>query len=243
MMSVEHKVIQLTEMQDETGYTYDFEGLPLTPANAEKIVFMCCSGLLSREQIITKVYDFHIQNGGNINGVNHTQTIRRALGNLVKRGEIPAQPMRGYYSINNNILIDAKKHDQSVDNLDAEILPVEMPVAVYAYYFPTYEKYAILNGERYWPIKIGRTDRYVSDRISQQSTAFPESPNIIFSLNTENSKIVEDAIHAILIARGRSCLQGSSKAGLRSGAEWFYTNPGELTEILEFIGFENDQPL
>lgn len=228
---------------DETApaIAYEFSGIPLTPSNAEKIIFLCCSGTMPRADIVKRVYEYHMSNGGVDSGTNKTHTVKRALAQLVTKGDIPAQASKGFYSIPNNRPIDVYESSTEEDVQSEDDLFLEIPGALYAYYFPAYERLASLNGDNFWPIKIGQTDRYVSDRISSQSTAFPEKPILLFSINSDKPKILERAIHYILKARGKNCNLDNDESELKGGSEWFMTNPNELFEILDFLYVDYDK--
>jgi len=84
-------------------------------------------------------------------------------------------------------------------------------------------------GKNRWACKIGRTDRDPLLRIlSQSSTALPETPFIEFVIKTQNSNLLEAAIHSVLQIRNQH-LKNSP------GYEWFETNPDEVLEIVRYI--------
>ncbi len=224
-----------------SAIAYEFSGIPLTPSNAEKIIFLCCSGTMPRSDIVKRVYEYHMSNGGVDSGTNKTHTVKKALAQLVIRGDIPVQASKGYYSIPNDRPIDVYEAS-AIEDIQSEDDPfLEIPGALYAYYFPAYERLASLNGDSFWPIKIGQTDRYVSDRIASQSTAFPEKPILLFSINTEIPRILERAVHYILKTRGKNCNLENDESVLKGGSEWFMTNPSELFEILDFLYIDYDK--
>lgn len=227
--------------ETSSAIAYEFSGIPLTPSNAEKIIFLCCSGTMPRSDIVKRVYEYHMSNGGVDSGTNKTHTVKKALAQLVTKGDIPAQASRGFYSIPNDRPIDIYEAPDIEDTQSEDDLFLETPGALYAYYFPAYERLASLNGDSFWPIKIGQTDRYVSDRIASQSTAFPEKPILLFSINTEKPRILERAVHYILKTRGKNCNLDNDESELKGGSEWFMTNPSELFEILDFLYIDNEK--
>lgn len=226
----------------QTSVGYELAGLPLTPEGARKIIPKCCNGILRRADIIDRVFDYHEKNGGAHNSVNKTNIVKKALTTMLKNGEIPKQATHGYYEIKNEaypreiILSDDIKVEPP--EIECESSEMELPSALYAYYYPTYEQLAMIKGKDKWPIKIGMTSRSISERLASQATAFPEVPKVIISFNTQTPALLEYLIQAILKLRGTSCYKAATDDSLQCGSEWFMTNPRELQEILNFLHVE-----
>jgi hypothetical protein len=97
--------------------------------------------------------------------------------------------------------------------------------AVYVYGYPVYRRVAAHQGEAFYPCKIGRTSFEASVRVfGQATTAMPEWPAIWLVILTDNSRVVERMLHAVLVLRGRAMDEAP-------GAEWFLTNPDEVESI------------
>jgi len=235
-------VTDLTIIEDKNNFIestpeqYDFAGFPLTPGGVEKVIFLCCSGNLSRSEIIERVYDYHLKNGGIDSRSDKTSTVKKALSSLLLKGEIPKQVVKGHYIIGDKSDVEYSSHVLPDDSDDIPFDQEETSGAVYAYYYPSYERLAGLEGKNSWPIKIGQTDRYVTTRLMTQATAFPEAPVVLYAINSKNPKLLESTIHGIYKLRGRSCYEKTKDESVSSGTEWFETNPVELLTILDFLG-------
>ncbi len=73
-------------------------------------------------------------------------------------------------------------------------------------------------------LKVGRADRDVVDRITQQiATSTPDKPSLFLIIRTSDCRALEMAIHGILRLRNKKIVGG--------GAEWFLTSRDELLEI------------
>jgi hypothetical protein len=97
--------------------------------------------------------------------------------------------------------------------------------SVYLYYLPVYRLRAEEQGKKFWPCKIGRTDRDPVARVlAQAATALPERPHIGLVIRTSNALAWEAAFHAVLTLRGRRIEDAP-------GSEWFLTSPDEVYEL------------
>ena len=77
-------------------------------------------------------------------------------------------------------------------------------------------------------LKIGRTDRDVISRVTEQiSTGTPERPSLFLTIRTSDCRALESIIHSVLRLRDQKISGG--------GSEWFFTNCEELLEIYRFI--------
>jgi hypothetical protein len=214
---------------------YNYRNLPITPSIIEEIIVQLFNGSSSkRDVIVNKVLDYHISNGGRApEAQDFPRSVKKALSNMMDKGWA-ANRSYGYWEIN--------KKDAPLNTVDVEgdlVTPIEdIPThmiygkgeyAVYFYYFNNYRKLAELQGDLFWPCKIGRTDRDPLIRIlSQASTALPEKPTIEFIIRTSDSSLLENMLHSILKMKGRH-LEASP------GSEWFSTNPAEVIEIINYI--------
>lgn len=116
----------------------------------------------------------------------------------------------------------AEDEDEAVEDQ----ADVEFNGWIYAFTFP-----AIKNKKAPFPIKVGLTaSADVEARVNAQckGSGFFEKPEILGSWQVKRVAQVEDAIHAVLKARGRWKEDAP-------GYEWFITTPDEVEEILGFI--------
>jgi hypothetical protein len=101
--------------------------------------------------------------------------------------------------------------------------------SVYVYYLPRDRQYAELAGASRWRCKIGRTVGLAEARIrGQAGTALSERPRIDLVIHTQDGRVLEDAVHAILTLKGRLL-------GEAPGKEWFLTSPGEVESMYESL--------
>ena len=107
-----------------------------------------------------------------------------------------------------------------------KILPKEIgsgESTVYVYYYPTFKDNAIKEGQQFWKCKVGRTTTDADSRIKAQ-TGIPEPPETGLEIKTDDPDQLEDALHAMLKARGRHVEEAKGK-------EWFITSPTEVYEM------------
>jgi hypothetical protein len=94
-----------------------------------------------------------------------------------------------------------RKYRQKIDLKDAVIAgDSRLPIIVYCYRFPS-------RPER---IKIGYSSRGLT-RIAEQSTSFPEKPEVLFVIHNKRAKEIEAAFHEALSSRQSDVV----------GTEWF----------------------
>lgn len=216
---------------------YKYRGLPITASIVETLTIELVNGqTLRRDDLVKKILEYHISNGGlRPEAQDFPRSVKKALSRLQEKGEATNKTY-GFWEIHKN---DAPSQIKEVlsESVDVEELPTHAvygkgPFAVYCYYFSTYKMLAQTQGKSRWPCKIGRTDRDPLLRIlSQSSTALPEIPSIEFMIKTQNSSLLETAIHSVLQIRG---LHLKNSPGL----EWFETNPDEVLEIVKYLNKE-----
>ncbi|MGB6688627.1 MAG: GIY-YIG nuclease family protein [Terracidiphilus sp.] len=97
---------------------------------------------------------------------------------------------------------------------------------MYVWYSPSEFENATLKGESLHACKVGRTKGVVNARLIAQGiyTAFPSDPIVPLVIKTEDSRRLEDAIHAVLVYAGKQI------TNIR-GTEWFRTNAQEIEQI------------
>lgn len=230
---------------EETQYPYT--GQPITPRMIEELVLELFKGRLeSRSAIVEQVLQTHLARGGKRPVAQDIQgSVKKALTNLKEKGAAE-NPSSGYWKILGNA--DIPITDESTEEFDTnEIVytQVDEPVtfladtvvgigsgSVYVYYLPMYRQHAEQNGEKFWPCKIGKSERDPMQRVlAQAATALPEKPRIALVIKSQTSDSLESAIHDILTIRGR-------RIDDSPGSEWFLTSPEEVLEIWSFISEE-----
>lgn len=107
----------------------------------------------------------------------------------------------------------------------AEEVDIEFDGWIYAFSFPHIQK-----GGEAFPIKVGLTTGDVEARVYNQckGSGFFERPVILGRWQVKRVAQVEDAIHAVLKARG--CWMEEAP-----GDEWFQTTVVEIESIINFI--------
>ncbi|WP_413457472.1 GIY-YIG nuclease family protein [Herbaspirillum huttiense] len=116
----------------------------------------------------------------------------------------------------------AEDEDEEIE----ELVDVEFNGWIYAFTFPVLKK-----SNAVFPIKIGMTAAADAEtRVYSQckGAGFFEKPEILGSWKVRRVAQVEDAIHAVLKARGRWKEDAP-------GDEWFNTDQDEILSILNFI--------
>ena len=104
-----------------------------------------------------------------------------------------------------------RKYRQKID-LDKAVIAGDrrIPQIVYCYRFPS-------RPER---VKIGYSSRGLT-RVVEQSTAFPEKPEVIFVIHDKRAKVIESAFHEALAHRQSDVL----------GTEWFDAGWKEILSV------------
>ncbi len=131
----------------------------------------------------------------------------------------------GMYRLKSDIEL-TQEAAEDVDEAIEELADVEFDGWIYAFTFPS-----IKNAQNPFPIKIGLTTAAdVETRVFGQckGSGFFEKPEILNRWQVKRVAQVEDAIHAVLKARGRWKEDAP-------GDEWFITTPDEVQSIIRFI--------
>ncbi|WP_203289279.1 GIY-YIG nuclease family protein [Metabacillus sp. cB07] len=214
------------------------------PRIIEELILTLFNGkLIKRDEIVTKVLKFHLDQGGRTpDAVDFPRSVKKALTNLAKK-ELAKNVSHGFWEIGGyQKEIDDVSLVEEMNVLEKEYLLQERKEyqefgegnsTIYLYYFESYRELANLKGELSWPCKIGLSERDPKLRVlSQAATALPEIPNIEFILKTDQPHLLELIIHSILKIRGKHIEHSPGK-------EWFNTNPSEILEIVKFINGEH----
>ncbi|MHB9998986.1 GIY-YIG nuclease family protein [Bacillus spizizenii] len=219
----------------EEEYKYRYNKLPITPTIIEDLIIGLFNGkTVKRDEIVTKVLNHHKINGGlPPEAKDFSRSVKRALENMAKK-EWVTNRSYGFWEVNKRDLpVIEDNEGQEEDVTKVEEIPAHAVYgngisAVYLYYFDSYKKLSLLQNNRTWPCKIGRTDRDPIIRIlSQVSTALPETPTIEYIIKTDDASLLETMLHSILKVRGKQ-IENSP------GLEWFDTNPDEVIELVDF---------
>lgn len=184
------------------GYIY--EDIPLTAGVAYDLILECFPGKnVSRDGISSKIREHHESRGGKPAKGEMKAVVSGALTRLQK--DNLANPVTtGFWKI-----------------LPKEIGSGES--TVYVYYYPTFKDNAIKEGEDFWKCKVGKTTKDANSRIKEQ-TGIPEQPETGLEIKTDDPDQLENALHAMLKARGRHVEEAKGK-------EWFITSPTEVYEM------------
>lgn len=118
---------------------------------------------------------------------------------------------------------EAELEAENVEDDEEEV--IEFDGWIYAFSFPVLVK----EGMPY-PIKIGRTNKDVEERVAYQckGSATFDNPVILGRWQAKRVGAVESAIHATLKSRGKWRENVP-------GTEWFNTTPAEVEAILRFV--------
>ncbi len=235
----------LTFMPDASASVgYRFKDAPLTPVVVEFLALELFSGQLVERQVLDEeVVRVHVSRGGKQPPPEAvSRSTRKALTTLKDKGLVE-NPVLGHWRFQprnpTSVSLDSVTLDSAQTPLPEQgtVVPEAMPesiadrvlgsgpAAVYLYYLPVYRLRAEEHGEKYWPCKIGRTDRDPVARVlAQAATALPERPHIALVIRTSFALAWESALHGVLTLRGRRIEDAP-------GAEWFLTSPDEVYEL------------
>jgi hypothetical protein len=184
------------------GYIY--KDIPLTSRIAYNLILDCFPGKnISREDILNKICELHVSRGGKPAKEEMTAVVSGAL-KILQQDDLASPVVTGYWRI-----------------LPKEIGSGES--TVYVYYYPTFKDNAIKEGKDFWKCKVGKTTKDADSRIKEQ-TGIPEPPETGLEIKTDDPDQLENALHAMLKARGRHVEEAKGK-------EWFITSPTEVYKM------------
>ena len=144
---------------------YKYKNLELTPAIFKELLIEIFDGKeFKRSDVIKEIMEYHINNGGICEKNEYIGTFKSAVEKLKENGIVN----RGYgvWCLNykekeTTVYVSEKK----VEKIQADEEYGKGNYAVYVYYYDVYKELAKLKGEKYFPCKIGRTDRDPLQRI------------------------------------------------------------------------------
>lgn len=197
--------------------------------------------------LIREAYSWHIENGGmEIRSPDHT--MRRVLDDLREEERI-ISVSHGYWCWNDiGDQISSSSSLNAVSNEPDVLPPIEDSgtnpeidkgtvlcpeielgngsECVYVYYNENDKRLAKLENRKAWECKVGRTsDSTVTHRILHQgiNTALSRTPTVGLVIHTEDSSLLERALHCTLRMAGADYDEAI-------GAEWFITSPQAIKE-------------
>lgn len=214
---------------------YEYFGVELTPAVMKELLIKLFDGKqFKRNDAVNKILDFHKQNGGIVSNKDYATVFKAATKWLKNSGLVNCG--YGVWRLNyekQEVEIEEVSQLKNIDYTADEVIGTG-DYSIYVYYYDIYKKYAELKNEKYFPCKIGRTDRDPIQRVlGQCGTCYPEIPHISLIINCEDSIKLESAIHSILKYQNKWMEDAP-------GSEWFITNPHEIKDIYNNIDSKNN---
>ena len=166
----------------------------------------------------------HVDSGGLASTAKHRkQQIKSSLSKLKTEGLVE-NPEFGYWVMRSNDDVTYRPTEKDVEEATlqtAEIVVGEGNQFVYGWYLPAYKRLAEIEGNRLWPMKVGRTADIPEKRMLFQA---PEKPKLGFLLRTDSARHWENHFHGHLHLKGQHVPEAV-------GTEWFMTSPEDLYEI------------
>lgn len=211
---------------------YQYSGKRLTMTMARELIIEFFEGqTVAKQDMIRKIDQVHLERGGKLSE-NKVHPVTDAL-NVLKRKELANNPNPG----DGIWTIFEETADEGIDDVDDENGDESDDgvkyigsgdSSVYVYYYPAYKELAESRGEETWPCKIGHSvyPNPIHRILEQARTGFPEKPEIVLVIQTNQPKEVEDAIHSLL---------DSDHMPDALGKEWFITNPSRVEKIYQII--------
>ena len=206
---------------------YKYTNCELTPqVFAECMLQLFKNKQFTRSECVEAVQSYHKEHGGLCNRKTYTDTFKKASQDLRKNGNDLQNIIPGVWRLS------CLEFDNVQNAVDVQDTPKELGEGnelVYCYYFPTYKKYAELQGQTEWACKVGQTTKNLWDHIySQVRTCFPEDPCVAITIHCDNAKDLESLIQKVLRTRGK-WMQNAP------GTEWYITTPKEVEEIYHWV--------
>jgi hypothetical protein len=230
-----------------TDTDYRFKDAPLTPAVVEFLALELFPGkLVERHVLEEEVVRAHVSRGGKQPPPEAVgRSSKKGLSSLKGKGLVE-NPVLGHWRFPSasqpsatppSATLDSTETESPIGSKETSIVQEDLPeaiadrvlgigpAAVYLYYLPVYRLRAEEHSQKFWPCKIGRTDRDPVARIlAQAATALPESPHVALVIRTSFALAWEAALHGVLTLRGRQIED-------IPGAEWFLTSPDEVYSL------------
>lgn len=206
---------------------YKYTNCELTPQVFEELLLqLFANKQFTREECVNIIQAYHLENGGICNHKRYTNTFKHVSQRLRKNGYHMENPIPGTWRL---FVDDVEEQPIKTQEVITTTEIGQGDEIVYCYYFPTYKKYAELQGQVDWPCKVGQTTKNLWDRIySQVRTCFPEDPCVALTIHCDNAKDLESLIQKVLRTRGK-WMQNAP------GTEWYITTPKEVEEIYHWV--------
>ena len=248
----------MTNQNSSSLYRYRQQPLTPVMA-AELILELLSGEIIETEKVRKIILDEHIQRGGKppsgktgiISCIKHAlrylknqeQAINSSRNNWTILGgkNLPSSGLTtDFEKISDDleekfpVLIQDMVSDTNGDSSINDTLRPEVELGsgescVYVFYLKTYKEFALMNNQKRWPCKIGKTDGDPTQRIlAQVGTGLPEYPQFAVLLRTSKPSDWESSIHKILRIRNQDKTDAP-------GNEWFLASPEEIIDIIKII--------
>lgn len=220
-------------VQAENSSNHKYEGVKLMPSIFSDLLIEKFDGKrFKRKDAIHLIMNYFANQGGLIDGVDGVSVFKRASSKLKNNGLV--NPAYGIWQLNYKKagvkVVEASS--TTTNKFNIEIGTGNQ--SVYVYYFDVYRRLALVNEEKEWSCKIGKTNDSPYFRIlNQEKTVFPEEPVLAILIHTNNSTKYECTIHSILDFKGKKMKS--------PGNEWYMTNIEEILKIVHFMESDNEQ--
>lgn len=214
---------------------YLYKSIKLTPqVIVEIIVYLYRNNneIHERKQLIDNIVKFHNNNGGVNSDTNIAQSVKKALQSI--SSDYIKNKAYGCWQffIDDKLSYEKiykpktnKNIEKKVGNLGKDKLNIKNGW-VYFYYFSTYKELSVFKKEKYFPIKIGKSQHEPQFRINDQiGTAMPEKPIIFMEVKTNDCSNLERNIHSFLALSDK-------KHNKSVGKEWFVSNEEDLISLI-----------
>lgn len=231
-----------------------FQDLPLRPGAIEQLILEFFSGQTVKRDVVAKqVRKAYIARGGKTIEAKPEKvlaSVKKVLREMLEK-KLVERPEHGIYRFVSGDAAaqfdstDVKEVDNSktANLVDKELqTPKVEPIIVgparckqclYVYYLPTYKDVDLKSGGKLFRCKIGKSEKNLQERLKYQTTAQPEALVEALVVRTKHASDLERLVHAVL--KHRKKVQGEDVKKRTGGAEWFFTTPEQVLDIIRFI--------
>lgn len=185
--------------------------------------------IAERKEYQNKIDNIHSDRGGRPPKQGDSSAVLKNALSVLKAEGFYENPSVGYWrrtdkdaTLTSSVKSTAEIEKTARKHKDIEIIFGKGSQSVYAWYFPKFKDASL------FPMKIGRSDVSVPERVQDSVGYAPEPPKIALIFQTDYSVQYEKILHAILTIQHRRVKNAVGK-------EWFETNPEELQQIIEKI--------
>lgn len=231
-----------------------FQDLPLRPGAIERLILEFFAGqTVKRDVIVKQVRKAYIERGGKTIEAKPEKvlaSVKKVLREMLDK-KLVERPERGIYRFVSGDApaqfdsTDVKEVDNSktLDLVDKEIQapkveprimgPARCKQCLYVYYLPTFKDADLKSGGKLFRCKIGKSGTNLKERLKSMRTAHPEALVQALVVRTKHASDLERLVHAVL--KHRKKVKGEDVTKPTGGAEWFFTTPEQVLEIISFI--------